>query len=84
MNLSNSLEHRSDRVAALGSMYGAPQACTAHLLCYQHDPASVAYTLVRPDLSSRDLTYETPREESERLVAALRRLASVPVIGLPL
>jgi acetyl-CoA synthetase len=66
-----------DRMIALQTIYSDPQANAAHLLCDQHDPGSVAFTLVAPDLSSVDLTYGDLREESIRFAAALSALGVV-------
>lgn len=68
----------AERVEALLSTFGAPDACLAHQLCDRYDPSAVAYTIVSPDLSARDLTYGELRGESERLAAAFVGLGVGP------
>lgn len=68
----------AERIAALLATYEAPEVRAAFLLCDRHDPASVAYTIVSPDLSTQDLTYGALRAQSERLAAAFRDLGVVP------
>jgi acetyl-CoA synthetase len=72
--MNGSLENPLDRIRMLLSLYSHPRASTAHLLCDRHDPATLAYTVVAPDLSPSDLSYGALREESERLAAALSEL----------
>jgi len=74
MYLCNPLEDPDNRVMALRSIYGDAHACAAYLLCDRHHPDDVAYTIVRPDLSSSDLTYGMLREESERMASAFASL----------
>lgn len=59
-----------ERVRALTLTYSSKEACTAYLLCDRHDPARVAYKVVGPNSSSRDLSYADLRTESERIAAA--------------
>jgi acetyl-CoA synthetase len=66
------------RIVALLAIYEAPEICPAVELCDRHDPATVAYTVVSPDLSAQHLTYGSLRAESERLAAAFRDLGIVP------
>ena len=61
-------------VAELLALYGDRHACAAHLLCDQHDPAAIAYTIVAPDLASSSLSYGDLRRESERFAAGLHSL----------
>src|SRR5690349_15392758 len=50
------------------------QAAPAVLLCDRHPSDQVAFTVVEPDLSSRDLTYGGLRAGSERVATALAGL----------
>jgi len=59
-----------ERVASLLATFSASDLSLAHQLCDRYDRNAVAYTIVSPDLSSRDLTFGALREESERLAAA--------------
>lgn len=68
----------AERVQTLLSIFGAADACLAHQLCDRYDPNLVAYTIVSPDLSARDLTWGQLREESERLAAGLAGLGVRP------
>jgi acetyl-CoA synthetase len=61
-------------VRELVGRYADPRASAAHLLCDQHDPNRVAYTLVAQDLSASQITYGTLRTDSERLADALAAL----------
>src|SRR5262249_55456196 len=49
----------------------SPQAAAGWLLCDQHDPNAVAYTLVAKDLSANDISYGSLRTDSERLADSL-------------
>ena len=64
----------TSRVGELLDLYGGEQVRVADLLCDQHDPALVAFTLVGPDMAQRDLPYGELRESSERFAAGLRAL----------
>ncbi|MFL0580111.1 AMP-binding protein [Dietzia sp. 179-F 9C3 NHS] len=55
-------------------MYDIPEASAAEFLCDRHDPEAVAFTVIDPDLSSRDITYGELRTESEKVAAALAEL----------
>jgi len=59
-------------------LYDRPDACAAEFLCDRHDPEAVAFTVIDPDLASRDITYGELRTESERVAAALERLGVHP------
>jgi acetyl-CoA synthetase len=74
MALKDTAEEPLDRVLALIADYSSPAASAAYLLCDRHDPSTVAYQLIGPDLSSTDLTYGQLRDESERFAGALYRL----------
>jgi acetyl-CoA synthetase len=63
-----------DRVVELLERYAAPDACVADLLCDDHPPSRVAFTIVEPDLSRHDLTFGQLRKTSERFAAALAGL----------
>jgi acetyl-CoA synthetase len=62
------------RVADLNAAYSDANACAAHLLCDRHPPGAIACTIVAPDLSCVDLTYEQLRIRSERLASAFAKL----------
>jgi acetyl-CoA synthetase len=68
----------TDRLAALRATFGAPDACAARLLCDIHPAADVAFTVVEPDLSARNLTYGELKRESTRFAAALADLGIGP------
>ena len=44
------------KTAELVAEYGSPDACPGVLLCDRHPGEAVAFTVVEPDLSYRDLT----------------------------
>jgi acetyl-CoA synthetase len=73
-----SLQQAPEGIAELLAAYGDQQASAAHLLCDRHDQGAVAYSIVRTDLTSTDLTYGDLRRESERLAAALHSLGVRP------
>ena len=56
------------------AMYDIPEASAAEFLCDRHDPEAVAFTVIDPDLSGRDITYGELRTESEKVAAALAEL----------
>jgi len=58
-------------IAELLDVYGAPDACAIELLCTRHPANAIAFTLVEPDLSSRDLTYGELAAASARFAAGL-------------
>ena len=66
------------RVRELLDTFGAPTACAAFLLCDRHPADALAYRLIAPDLSAREVTYGELREDSERFAAALRSLGIGP------
>ncbi|GED99982.1 AMP-dependent synthetase [Gordonia spumicola] len=51
--------------------YSAPTAGAAHLLCDRHDPSTVAFTLVEPDLTSTPFTHGELADESRRMATVL-------------
>lgn len=59
---------------ALLDRFGAPDACAARLLCTDHPEGDVAFTVVEPDLSVRDLTFGELGREATRFAAALADL----------
>ena len=67
-----------DHVQELLDRYGAPDVCLARLLCDDHPADKVAFTVVRPDLRTEDLTYGTLRQRSERIAAGLAELGVGP------
>jgi acetyl-CoA synthetase len=68
----------TDGAAALLERFGAPDACAAWLLCDRHPADTVAFTVVEPDLSSRDLAFGELGRESARFAAALADLGIGP------
>ncbi|OAH59927.1 AMP-dependent synthetase [Dietzia cinnamea] len=56
------------------AIYDVPGASAAEFLCDRHDPDAVAFTVIDPDLSGRDITYGELRTESEKVAAALTAL----------
>jgi acetyl-CoA synthetase len=72
--MDHSPQKPSERVADLLAMYGSQRACAAHLLCDRHDPTTIAFTIVAPDLRAVELSYGELRAESERLAGALSAL----------
>jgi acetyl-CoA synthetase len=76
MNESN--QQPLERVMDLIARYSSPQAAAGWLLCDQHDPDAVAYTLVAQDLSAQDISYGMLRADSERLADSLVELGVRP------
>ncbi|HEV7168764.1 MAG TPA: AMP-binding protein [Micrococcaceae bacterium] len=66
------------RVQELLDVYGASDACAAELLCDRHPAEAVAFTIIRPDLSHKDLSYGELKLRSERFAAALADLGVKP------
>jgi acetyl-CoA synthetase len=66
------------RVAELAVEYGSPGACPGALLCDRHQGEAVAFTIVEPDLSYRDLTFGELGELSARFAAGLAGLGVGP------
>ncbi|WP_427018557.1 AMP-binding protein [Pseudarthrobacter sp. P1] len=66
------------RVRGLLDAFGAPNASAAFLLCDRHPEQSIAFTVVQPDLSHKDITYGELREKSARFAVALARLGIGP------
>jgi acetyl-CoA synthetase len=64
----------TDGAAALLTTFGAADACAARLLCDAHPADAVAFTVVEPDLSARELTFGELSRESARFAAALADL----------
>jgi acetyl-CoA synthetase len=54
--------------------YSATDVTVADVLCDNHPPENIAFTIIEPDGSSLDLTYGRLREESTRAAAMLRNL----------
>ncbi|WP_208292717.1 AMP-binding protein [Naumannella halotolerans] len=53
------------------SVYEAPEANVAHLLCDRHDPGAIAFSFVHDDLSTTDLSYGELRHRSAKLATVL-------------
>ncbi|HTI76900.1 MAG TPA: AMP-binding protein, partial [Mycobacterium sp.] len=66
------------RIAELVALFGAPDICLASLLCDDHPPDGVAFTVVGPDLTRSDLTYGVLRQRSDRMATALAALGIGP------
>ncbi|MCF8608579.1 AMP-binding protein [Gordonia sp. HY285] len=64
-------EDPARQVADWLEVYGASDASAANLLCDRHDPDSVAFTLVEPDLTSAAFTYGDLADESRRMATVL-------------
>ena len=71
------MNHMTDGSALL-QRFGAADACAARLLCDDHPADDVAFTVVEPDLSARELTYGELGRESARFAAALADLGIGP------
>jgi acetyl-CoA synthetase len=67
------MNHMTEGSALLQRFAGA-DACAARLLCDDHPADDVAFTVVEPDLSARELTYGEIGRESARFAAALADL----------
>src|SRR5258708_826533 len=65
-------------VAELVAEYGSPGACPGALLCDRHRGEAVAFTIVEPDLSYRDLTFGELGDLSARFAAGLAGLGVGP------
>ncbi|MEU6700785.1 AMP-binding protein [Pseudonocardia sp. NPDC046786] len=66
------------RVDELVHRFTRPGSSAADLLCDSHPADSVAFTVIEPDLSSRDITYGELRAESTRFAAGLAGLGVGP------
>src|SRR5215831_2428981 len=66
------------RVTELAAEYGSPDASPGVLLCDRHRGDAVAFTVVEPDLSYRDLTFGELGDLSARFAAGLTRLGVGP------
>jgi acetyl-CoA synthetase len=64
----------ASEVAALIEEYSDPDGSAAWFLCDRHEPSSVAFRIVPPDLAATVLTYGELRELSERLASSLAKL----------
>ena len=62
------------RMADLLATFGSPTACTVELLCDRHPADAVAFTLVQPDLTGRNVTFGELKESSARMACALANL----------
>ncbi|MGW0593049.1 AMP-binding protein [Streptosporangium sp. NPDC002607] len=61
-------------VSELLSVYDQPDANAVELLCRRHRSGAVAFTVIEPDLSSRDVTFGELEEASGRFAAGLAAL----------
>jgi len=80
MTLSDeAMTHDPDaRARELLDLYSDPRASAAYHLCDKHDPAALAYRVIKEDLSATDLTYGELRAQSERFAAGLASLGVRP------
>lgn len=67
-----------NRVKELLSIYSAPNASAAEILCDRHEPEACAYRIIGPDMSVEHLTYGDLRLESEKFASVLRGLGVLP------
>ncbi len=73
----NTLHHPATpdaTVAAWLAQYDTPDTDVAHLVCDRHDPSTVAFTFVEPDLTSSTLTYGAIAEQSRTMATVLSEL----------
>lgn len=68
----------SQRLDQLLAQVTKPDARPADLLCDRHPADAVAFTIVEPDLTGRDITYGWLHARSERAAAALADLGVGP------
>ncbi len=78
MNARDGMSDCAARVGQLLGRYGAGNACVAGLLCDNYDPAALAFRIIAPDLTPRDLSYGDLKADSERFAAALHALGLRP------
>ena len=71
-------ERADARVRELVERWGAREVRLAAALCDDHPADEIAFSLVRPGLSVRDLTFGELRERSERFAAALADMGVGP------
>jgi aminomuconate-semialdehyde/2-hydroxymuconate-6-semialdehyde dehydrogenase len=71
----------TDGAAALLQKFGAADACVARLLCDGHPPDHVAFTVVEPDLSARELTYGWPSDETTGTMPLISKAHRDKVLG---
>lgn len=67
-----------DRVNAHLARYRSADLSAAAVLCDEHPPEAIAFTIVEPDLTSADLTYGLLREQSSAFAGGLVRLGVKP------
>jgi acetyl-CoA synthetase len=66
------------RVRDLVARWGAPEVSLAAALCDDHPADDIAFSVVDPGLSVRDLTFGELRDRSERFAAALADMGVGP------
>lgn len=66
------------RIQNLLTVFAAPDADVAWLLCDRHRPDAVAFTVLGPDLKATSLTYGTLADRSALLAGRLRALGVGP------
>lgn len=65
---------QQQRVADLLASVDGSRVCAAELLCDRHPADAVAFTIMEPSLTSRDLTFGELRDRSARFAAGLAEL----------
>lgn len=73
-NASSPDQSPQARVDDLIAYYRQPRLSAAEVLCDNHPPHAIAYTVVNPDSTAVTLTYGQLRERSERFASALADL----------
>ena len=68
----------TERVAQLLTLYGAPDACAAELLCDSWPERALTYRILHVDGTIEKLRYGELKTESERFAAALSALGVQP------
>jgi acetyl-CoA synthetase len=64
------------RIAELLSIYRAPDACAAELLCDRYEPSQLVYRMIGADGVAHDINYGELRNESERLASAFSKIGA--------
>jgi acetyl-CoA synthetase len=68
----------ADRVDELMGVFADPAASAASLLCDRHRPNSLALTVIQPNMTATDVTFEQLTESSSRAARILRDLGVGP------
>jgi acetyl-CoA synthetase len=78
MTREQDLETVESALRGYQARYTDPDASAADLFCDSHPAQAVAFTLVQPDLTATDLTYEWLREQSARFARGLTSIGVKP------